>query len=418
MDSHSPFLRLSAHVARKSVRIRATAAITRNLPALGFVPIRVAGDHRFQALAIGPLDQEPAIEVLRNPYQPSLTDFTMISARIADLLTERTWQVWVPDQAALRACGLEGIRNRRNPDVLPGRERLARICYALLRLEQQPGQQVVAVATDVLAKHLMTGQSASEDAHLWARLAWDHPLTELAPSLVSESRRITAGPTLLELEDDEQAERIRDRARHGKASAAELDELDALLKQGALKSWSILAEAYEVYRNLDIPELPGVEVLVRQSAKKFAIYVAVSPAFGASQESVLREYRNREHQFDVVEDLNARGDKIERERLRQEGRVIRATVLKRARRRRGTACRLVLGTTQEIRRFRNGTKLKTEDNAIEGTVEVIRHTAGQVLFIVRVTRGMTSARALEQGSELDWFDTVVFPFPLSFKRRG
>ena len=71
----------------------------------------------------------------------------------------------------MMALAIEGQRSRTNPHCSPPRRQLGGCLHALARLEPLAGQQVVAIATDILGNHLITGQSPTEDAYLGARLA-------------------------------------------------------------------------------------------------------------------------------------------------------------------------------------------------------------------------------------------------------
>jgi hypothetical protein len=103
-----------------------------------------------------------------------------------------------------------------------------------------------------------------------------------------------------------------------------------------------------------------------------------------------------------LEDLEARGDPIMREVLRREGRLIAASVLRQQDR------WLILSTTQPILRLRSGTRLTSQDGRISAVVVTLHARTDTTFLLVRVTRGIRAASALQQGSSQDWMDTAVF----------
>jgi hypothetical protein len=406
-----PSARLLAHITGRSLPIRATARFTRALPAIGIAPIRVAGDDRIQALAIGPLDRPPLILTLPAPFavsQPALD-------RVGDVLSGYLYQdgdcqVWLPDQTSLAVLAIEGQRSRRNSRATTARQRLGICCYAIARLVQLSGQQHVAVGTTILTSHLICGQSPSEDAHLGALLAWAGPVPDAPPALVAAERRLQPGPSLLPFADDERVEALRSRIQKGTAITGDLVEIERILRVGALRAWDLVVQAHAVYHRLPLPPLPGMDELVGASRQELDWLLARSPAFGAHLDATRAEFHKREFRRAHLEDLEARGDAIIREALREEGRVVAATTLRvRTSRTPGQDTRILLATAQPVLRIRRGTKLKTRDGAVEAVVDQLRYRiSSPTLILLRVTRGTRAARSLTIGGGGDWFDTVLF----------
>jgi hypothetical protein len=276
MELHDSLLRWYAYHERKSVLTRETAAVTRQRPGLGIAPIRTAGDICIQALAFGQLDDAPTVHVFRDPHRPGPLDYELVTSQILGLLARDSGQIWIPDQDAMLVMGLEAERHRRNPDLPPHLRAFARLCDAIYRQSEPPEQQAVVMATRVLRGHLTPGQSPTEDERLGARLAWDNPVPNAHPRKVAEVRKQQGGPTLLPLDADEEIEAIQSRLLSGTATAKEQRRREKILQKAALASWRMLQEAHQVYQQLAVPDLAGLEDVAEESWKDFMELLAQS----------------------------------------------------------------------------------------------------------------------------------------------
>jgi hypothetical protein len=311
-------------------------------------------------------------------------------------------QVWIPDAASFVALSIEGLRSRTNPHCSPCHRQLGVCLHALARLEPLAGQQVMAIATEVLGTHLITGQSPTEDRHLGARLAWNDPQPDGSPAEVAAQRFHHPGPSLLSLDEDERVESLRARLRSGRGSTRDQNEILYILTGAASASWDLLVQAWTVFQGLPFPALPGLEQLEVDSQKELSWLLRGTPPFTQHLGRACHEFAKREFWRARLEDLEARGDPVVRELLRREGRVIEATTVRRQDR------WLILGTTQHMLRLRPGTRLSTEDDRIGAVVATMHAHKGKTFLVVRVTRGIRAAAALPIGSSQDWFDTGVF----------
>lgn len=89
-------------------------------------------------------------------------------------------QLWVPSTAGLNFLRLFGrslrFQSTEGPYAVPLTvPRLGMWLTFLAEQAERPGSSTLVAATDVLARHWATGQSALEDAHLAALLAWIEP---------------------------------------------------------------------------------------------------------------------------------------------------------------------------------------------------------------------------------------------------
>jgi hypothetical protein len=404
MDRELNLARLLARVAGRSLPIRSTTRLAPEHPnPIGLAPVRRAGDGRLQAVAYGRLDRPPDVVTLVDPLALTGPGLDHLGAFLTQSLHQPLGtQVWIPDESSFTALAIEGLRSRTNPHYSPLRRQLGICLHALARLEPLAGQPVVAIATDILAVHLITGQSPTEDAHLGARLAWDAPQPACAPAQIAAERFHHPGPSLLPLHEDERVETLRARLRTGGGSRQDREEITRTLTQAAEASWDQVAQARTVFRHLPLPPLPGLGELETDSQKELDWLLKGAPTFTQHLGQACAEFAKRECWRARLEDLEARGDPIMREILRREGRVILATTLRRQDR-----C-LVLGTTQAVLRLRSGTRLSTEDGRVRVVVATLHAQMGRTVLLVRVTRGIRTATALPVGSSQDWFDTGVF----------
>jgi hypothetical protein len=288
MDLDEARQREDAYRKGKSVLARDTAAVTRQRPGLGIVPIRTAGDFFIRALAFGRLDDEPTKHFFPEPHRPPPWGFGLVTSQLLDLFAQDDWQIWIPDQDARLVLGLEAERHRGSLAMLPEFEVFARVCDALFHQSQSLEQQVVVVATEILGAHLIPGQSATEDGHLGVRLAWDkpepfaHPRKVAAhPRKVAQKRRKQRGPTWLPFADDEKIETIRARVLRGAAFSEDLRQEVEILDNAVSASWEMLQKAHQAYQELPVRDLPGLEVVANQSWQDFMSRVAASPSAGA-----------------------------------------------------------------------------------------------------------------------------------------
>jgi hypothetical protein len=404
MNDPQILARLLARIANRSLPIRRTTCLARDHPnPIGLAPIRRAGDGRLQALAFGRLDGPPVVVTLVDPLVHTDPGLDRLGLALDSCLRDpEGCQVWVPDAPSFTALAIEGLRSRTNPHCSPVRRQLGVCLHALARLEPLAGQQVVAIATEVLGDHLITGQSPTEDADLAARLCWDDPVPGVRPERLAGQRRCHPGPSLLTVQEDERVEALRTRLRTGRGSTCERDEIHHLLTGAASDSWELLVQAWSVFCHLPFPPLPGLEVLEADSQKELRWLLDGAPGFTQHLGRTCREFQKREFWRARLSDLECRSDPVMREVRRREGRVIFATTLRRQDR------RLILATTQPVLRLRSGTWLATTDGRIDTVVETLHARGDRTILVVRVTRGIRAAAALPLGSSREWSDTAVF----------
>jgi hypothetical protein len=280
-------------------------------------------------------------------------------------------------------------------------------------LDYLPGQPIVIVATRLLTEHAISGQSRSEDAHLRARLDWDHRVAGTHPALLAASRRLHPGPSLLPIKVDDRVDELRARKRTGGDGPAQQAELERTLLEAAQESWDDLVRARRAFLALDLPPLPGLDKLEADALRELRWLLDRNPGFARTLGSACDELQIQEWWRARLEDLEARGDAVCREMLREQGRVVAATTtLVRLGKGAANPTKILVRTTQSVLRIRPGTRLKTEDGRVEAIVRRIhwyRSVPGTTAFLLHVTKGKRAAAELPIGQSCDWFDTVIFP---------
>src|SRR5262249_23269272 len=140
-------------------------------------PIKLVSEEVVQALAFGDPDGVPTVITRWNPLSRDTAGLEIFAAALDGYLSRATAaghlpRVWVPHPPALTLLEMLGHRYRTNEMATTEVQRMGGQCRVLADEANYPGQQVVAVASRLLAEHVRTGQSGVEDHHLGALLAW------------------------------------------------------------------------------------------------------------------------------------------------------------------------------------------------------------------------------------------------------
>lgn len=381
----------------------------------GMAPIRVVSEQRVQAIAFGLLTEEPRIISLWNPLSRDAGRLEELAQALDDYLFECLDnsilpRIWVPHAPALEIIDLLGHRYRNNPNASPALQRLGAQCRILANETQFEGQQVVAVAGQLLATHVVTGQSPVEDHQLGALLAWINPLPGIDPAAEAQRRSLIPAAAMLERSVDDEVERLRKIAKgRGQRALEARATIEELLEEEARQEWDLLVEARASFWGLDLPSVPGLARLERLSMERlnFSLRRNLPPPSSAHALAGLLDSQKYAHE--LVEDIDVRGDLRMREQAREEGHVIRTRVVAIDQPRpRYFPCRLTLRVEQEVVRIRPGAVLQTFSGTIDGRIrDTGEDESGRTLFEFDVTRGVQASDFPRLGSEIDWTDTIV-----------
>jgi hypothetical protein len=121
----------------------------------GIAPIRVVAEERVQAIAFGLTNGSPSVAINWYPLGRETTCLEPFAHALDEYLrrslTEgRVPRVWLPHRAALQMLGLLGPRYRRNTHASDAVRRMGWQCAEFAEEATFAGQQVVAVAADLL----------------------------------------------------------------------------------------------------------------------------------------------------------------------------------------------------------------------------------------------------------------------------
>jgi hypothetical protein len=422
--------RLLAWQQGSAVPIRATSALSEDPEgALGIAVVRLAGEERIQAIAVGPITGEPTISVSWNALDRNTRHLDALARTLDRYLRYSIASGQVPrlwtGAAALKCLELLAYRYRRNPNTNGRIRRLAALCGLLAHEACYPGQQVVVVAEDLLRAHVVTGQSADEDQHLGTLLAWLSPSPGTSALEEANRRALQPASGLLERLVDNRIERLRvsakrqlrggatksrRRIRVQPAGKPSREVIEDLLREGVRREWDLLVEARRAFRGLRLPVSPGTKFLDRLSFDRMSYELGEDRSLPSRPHALSRYISELEHLLALVEGFDVRYDRCVRERKRAEGRVFMAEVVGVVQPRPNRKpCMLLLRTEQEILRVREGTRLQVLDARVDGRVTVVRSTGqpGEALVELELKRGVRERDRPPLGARVDLADTVL-----------
>ncbi len=412
--------RLCARERSHAVPVRSTYSVAPDpSKTFGIAFIRVAAEERVQAVAYGMIGAQPSVITICNPLARGAHELEPFASALNDYLTGcDVWgelpRVWLAHPAALAVLDLLGHRYQSNRQVTDSLRAMGRQCRALCEEATFPGQQVVAVASALLMEHVVTGQSAVEDQHLGALLAWVDPPLGVDPLPESQRRSLVPAASLLDKEADEEVERLRRLARQCEGSEVEgiHGRIRLLLEEGVMREWSLLNEARVAFWKLGLKPAPLLRTLQligesREHLRYFLRYGANLPSRPHSLSLRLNTY---EYAASLIEEKDTYADERVRERLRGTGRVVTVRVEAIDQPNAGRhPCTLTLTTDQPVRRVRPGTKLKSIDDQILGRVigQSESEDAGRHRIVFRLIKGVRKGKP-HVGQELELVDTIPF----------
>jgi hypothetical protein len=308
---------------------------------------------------------------------------------------------------------LLGHRYQSNQHASDALRRMGRQCRALAEEATFPGQQVVAVASALLSEHVVTGQSAVEDQHLGAVLAWVNTSPGVDPMVESHRRALRPAAALLDKDADDEVERLRRRTRQSGAEESEdvNKQIRALLVEGVRREWALLEEARAAFWNLCLEPAPLLRTLrlVGESHERLRHFLLYGTNLPPRPHTLSLRLDTYEYAAALAKERDACEDRRVRERLRGAGRVLRACVEFIEQPNEGRhPCTLGLVTDQPVRRVRPGTRLKSLDDQVAGVV-VDQHddASGQHRIVFRLSKGVRRGRP-RVGQELELVDCIPF----------
>jgi hypothetical protein len=414
--------RAVARARRQYQPIRDTSLLAADGPSVfGFAPIKLVSEEIVQAIAFGDMSGQPTVVTRWNPLSRDAVALEAFADGLdayitATLAADGLPRIWVPHAAALRQLELLGHRYRSNQRATPTLRRMGAQCRALMEEYQHAGQQVVVVASEILGRHIVTGQSPAEDAHLDALLAW----IEVAggnPVVEAANRSLVPAAAMLSRQEDDEVEKLRPIAKKGGVAGAQAQaRIEQVLRGAALREWNLLSRARTAFWGLGLPPIPDIGELTAASRERVLYSLRNLPSPPSRTAALARRLDDLEASAEIAENADVEGDRLTRELLRRAGRIVGAIVESVQQPRRGCRpCRLRMFTQQSVLRVRSGTTLRLIGSPVRARVISVAVDAarGGHYLDLEITKGVRTRPPL--GATGDWTDSA--PFDADYLRR-
>ena len=417
-------------VARAIARGQGRAFVVRDSyalapdPALSFgvAPIKLVAEEMVQAIAFGLLNRPPKVVVTWNPLSRESQHLDEFAGSLNNYLqtvlsAEALPRIWVPHVAALTLIELLGHRYRTNKAASDALRQMGHQCRTIADEAKFAGQQVVAVATQQLLTHVVTGGAPVKEHHLGALLAWVDPQAGSDPATVAEERALVPASAMLVRAADDKVESLRNVVKKGGRDVARArTEIETILADGALAEWNWLVQARGAFWGLGLTNPSSLDRLIDESRGRFVFAVSTPRNLPSRVHTLSNLLDNHEFALELAEDAAFRSDARVRNQARSEGRVVDAEVLVVLQPKPNQhPCTLVLRTEQPVLRVRKGTALSLVDGSAAGRVMAIAPETGGTGTLVRleVRKGVQRSRCPVPGARRDWVDTE----PLDLRKR-
>ncbi len=406
--------RIEARRAGHAVATRATRDLVDD-PDEVFViaPIRVVSEEVIQAIAFGDPSKPPSIAVRWNPLSRDASAFELFAAGLNAYIdrcvgADRLPRFWLPYGTALDLIEVLGYRYATNKAATLTLQRMGAQCLALFDLSTYAGQQTVAVATDVLLRHVVTGQAPIKDHHLGSLLAWVEPEPGRDPTAVADARALEPAAAMLRADDDGEVEGLR-RVAKGRTPAAAVAQarIEAILENAARVEWVRVLVARDAFFGLGLPAAATLGQLAKESKEKSLYYLGQPRSRPSRPATLTRRLDEHEYAEELARDASLRGDPVTRERARRAGRVVAGTVTGVVQPFRGRRpCTITLETTQAVLRVRRGTQLSRAEGGLSGRVLDVDDDGSRIRIKMEIKNGVRTVPAI--GSTVEFVDSHPF----------
>jgi hypothetical protein len=417
--------RLCARRSRRALTSRSTSMLSADpLDAIGIVTIKIVTEEVVQAIGYGSIDRPPTIICRLDPMSRDASDLAPFAAWLTQAIEGQVRsgqlpRLWLPHSSTLECLDVLGHRFATNPAATADLRRMGALCRLLAEEARFDGQQVVAVAADVLDEHFITGQMPIEDNHLGARLAWINPVARRQPEEVAAERSRKAASGILvntpDQKDDDRVDRLRAVYKRGtrRERVTAATQIRNILRAAVRREWAMLVEARRSFWSAGFVVDP-LSDLVDASIKRlqWSLDGFIVPSRPHALASLLEKYEDAAQKRDEASVLS---DPVARDAERRRGRILVARITAmRQPKRNCFPCTLEMTSDQELLRLRRDDEIKSCEGKVKGVVRDIardRVTGGRSI-VVEVTSGVKSTGRFVTGSEHEWIEANDFPFYL------
>lgn len=397
----------------RAVAIRGSYALACDPHAsFAIVPLRLVAEQLVYAIAYGDPDGEPEVVFTPTPLDRDSRFLEPFAAALdaylaATSAAEQLPRVWLPHSAALEVVELLGHRYRTNKNATAQVQRMGQLCRVLADETIHVGQQLVAVAADQLATHVVTGQSPSEDRHLGALLAWLNPEAATPVADAAAAAALEPAAAMLTREVDDRVEQLNVAVRAGALGREVATATIApLLHTEVLREWRLLMRARRAFWSLGLEHTPLLQGLVDESYRRVAWRIQPLDGNTPGRGSIAVRLDEQVYAQELAEYVAVEGDHVARGEAVRAGKVIRAEVIERVQPRPGFhPCTICVVTDQDVLRVRRGTEMQLAGSNVAGRVEtVVTDTANRTVLTLAILKGVRSAATISAGARTEWSD--------------
>jgi hypothetical protein len=382
---------------------------------IGIATIKIVTEEHVQAIAYGRLDASPAVTTRLDPIGRDVADllpFANFLCRAADdaIANDGELRIWVPHAATLQTIDLLGHRYWRNENAPSEVQRMGMICRVIAHEATVPGQQLVAIASELLREHVTTGQAPIEDGHLGAQLAWlepacADPLTEGRARIRVPASGILANTP--DQRDDDRVDHLRKIAKRsfGPTRVNAQREIVRILHDAVSREWRLLVQGRSAFLGLRLPA-SGLETLVKDSKARVA-YGFDNGHFPARQaHSLAIELEIMEAGQQLADQAALENDQFYREKARRSGAAIAGMISAVVQPRPNfKPCTIMVDTNQSVVRPRRDDKIKLVGTNVTGIIRhVSNNPAGGTRLSIEIEGGVRSVAVLSVGVRVEVID--------------
>jgi hypothetical protein len=384
---------------------------------IGVAIIKIVTEEQIQAIAFGPIDEPPQVIARLDPLSRDVSDLAPFATFMANVGSQAVGgadvRLWTPHQSAMEAIDLLGHRYATNKEAPAIVNSMGVVCRAFGAQLRHAGQPIVACAHEQLIAHFVSGQSAAEDRHLAAFLAWiesngDPNVFDLArvEALLPASGILPNTPAMKHDSRVEVLRRIAKNAKYDIERDAARAEMRHLLEAAVLREWGIMQRARAALVTLPDTSLPDAGA--SGEAHERLRYHLGGGAFRAAQpHAIALELKRLEKADGAAAQRGWRSDPMRRDAAVRRGRIIQGEIVSVEIYTRGTRPLIEISTRQPIVRFRIGAELSPLDLPfnIAGEIESmgVGATDDERIIGIRVTGGMTfTNQAFSVGDVCAW----------------
>ncbi|PDW05115.1 hypothetical protein [Candidatus Viridilinea mediisalina] len=417
--------RLLAYQSGRAIPIRRSSALIADpSPTFAIVPIRMVAEQVVYALAYGDPEGEPEVVLTWNPLDRDASFMEPFAATLDRYLSDcviagEMPRIWLAHAAALEVIALLGHRYRTNRSVGPELQRMGAQCRLLAEETTFAGQQIVAIAGSLLASHVATGQSPSEDLHLGALLAWIDPPAGTVVADAAAQAALAPAAAMLDRAADDRVEQLRARVARGRLREPSARvEAEAIIREEALREWALLVRARRAFWGLGLTQGTELTKLTAESFKRVAWQIDRNYGNPARPRSLAQRLDELTYAKELTAYADVADDPINRAAALNAGRVLDAVVFQRDQPRRGfNPCTLTLETRQNALRIRPGTQLQLRGSRVFGRITEVREVnAGQATQLTLVvTNGVRNPQLPTPGQRTEWMEPE--PADLRYQKR-